>query len=218
MAIDALNFWLCVPPDSTKIIKSVISRLHTSSLMLDDLQDGSQLRRGEPSAHVVFGASQTINSATFQYVEALTEVRELTSPQSLLIFIDEVKSLFVGQSYDLSWIWEQTCPSVTEYLQMVDGSMHLRGYPGEYYQQANRSAETGAMFRLLTKLMLAESTQNPEAVDLGQLCLLLGRYFQIRDDYQNLVSDEVCQIVRAYAYRANSCAVQGPEGNMRRSG
>ncbi|KAH8728004.1 fusicoccadiene synthase [Phaeosphaeriaceae sp. PMI808] len=171
MAINALNFWLEVPSKSEHTIKAVINRLHTSSLMLDDLQDGSQLRRGQPSAHVIFGASQTINSATFQFVEALTEVRELSNPICLHIFIDEVKNLFIGQSYDLSWIWEQNCPSLTEYLQMVDG-------------------KTGAMFRLLTRLMVAESTRSQETVDLSLLCLLLGRYFQIRDDYQNLVSEE----------------------------
>lgn len=89
---------------------------------LDDLQDGSQLRRGSPATHIVFGEAQTINSATFQYVEAIAELRKLTNPVCLDIFIDEMRSLFVGQAFDLYWTDEALCPSVVEYLQMVDGS------------------------------------------------------------------------------------------------
>lgn len=53
------------------------------------------------------------------------------------------------------------------------------------------SISTGTMFRLLTKLMVVESTRGEQAADFGQLCLSLGRYFQIRDDYQNLESKDV---------------------------
>jgi geranylgeranyl pyrophosphate synthase len=47
------------------------------------------------------------------------------------------------------------------------------------------------MFRLLVRLMSGESTQGNRA-DFSHLCRLIGRYFQIRDDYQNIVSEEVC--------------------------
>ena len=46
------------------------------------------------------------------------------------------------------------------------------------------------MFRLLTRLMAAESSKKIGA-DLDYFCCLIGRYFQIRDDYQNLVSLDV---------------------------
>ncbi|KAI0812845.1 putative geranylgeranyl pyrophosphate synthase [Xylaria sp. FL0064] len=121
------------------------TRYHRKAL--DDLQDGSQLRRGNPSTHVIFGEAQTVNSAVFQYVQATGELRKLTNPLCLDIFIDEMRSLFVGQG-------------------------------------------TGALFRLLTRLMAAESPHSGQA-DLDRLCQLLGRYYQIRDDYQNLVSEEV---------------------------
>ena len=48
-----------------------------------------------------------------------------------------------------------------------------------------RNIETGGMFRLLTRLMTAESG-HADKFDLDVLCRLLGRYFQIRDDYKNL--------------------------------
>ncbi|KAL9620401.1 MAG: hypothetical protein Q9160_005101 [Pyrenula sp. 1 TL-2023] len=97
MLIDGINLWLGVSPKTSSIIRSVIKMIHNSSIMLDDLQDGSKLRRGSPSAHVVFGEAQTINSATFQYVQAIAELRKLPNPLCLEIFIDEMRSLFVGQ-------------------------------------------------------------------------------------------------------------------------
>jgi geranylgeranyl pyrophosphate synthase len=41
------------------------------------VEDNSPVRRGHPSVHIVFGISQTINSATYQYVNALRFVTAL---------------------------------------------------------------------------------------------------------------------------------------------
>ncbi|KAK8067601.1 geranylgeranyl diphosphate synthase [Apiospora saccharicola] len=198
IAIDGINLWLGVSPKSTAIIRNVVGTIHNSSIMLDDLQDGSQLRRGRPATHVVFGMSQTINSATFQYVQAIAELQNLANPLCLGIFIDEMSSLFVGQGLDLYWTNKGQCPSVGDYLQMVDGSRTPPSPQGRTpHTVQNRLTgtvlETGGLFRLLVRLMTAESkssSHNDQRPSFDRLCRLLGRYFQIRDDYQNLVSDE----------------------------
>lgn len=164
--IDALNFWLKVPAERVNTIKSITECLHASSLMLDDIEDHSQLRRGKPSAHAVFGEAQTINSATYQYFQSVSQLNQLKSPKALGIFVEEIKQLFIGQAYELQWTSTMVCPSLEEYLQMVDG-------------------KTGGLFRLLMRLMTAESLVD-EKVDFTRLCQLFGRYFQIRDDYANL--------------------------------
>lgn len=52
---------------------------------------------------------------------------------------------------------------------------------------------------MLVRLMAAKTGVNPgPPPDLGRLVLLLGRYFQIRDDYMNLTSDEVFSILSYY--------------------
>jgi ophiobolin F synthase len=53
--------------------------------------------------------------------------------------------------------------------------------------------ETGGLFRLLTRLLLTVSPRRDEA-NLDRLACLLGRYFQIRDDYQNIVSVDASTI------------------------
>ncbi|KID93932.1 Polyprenyl synthetase-related protein, partial [Metarhizium majus ARSEF 297] len=73
----ALNVWLNVPEESMTIIKRVIDMLHGSSLVLDDIQDSSSLRRGMPATHTIFGLSQAVNSASYQITRALNEVLKL---------------------------------------------------------------------------------------------------------------------------------------------
>ncbi len=50
--------------------------------------------------------------------------------------------------------------------------------------------ETGGLFRMLFKLIEARSTLDLKP-DLTGVMTLLGRYFQMRDDYLNLTSADV---------------------------
>ena len=72
--LDAFNIWLQVPEKPLKLISEVIQMLHNASLLLDDIEDGSELRRGAPTAHKVFGEALTINSANYLYFVALEKV------------------------------------------------------------------------------------------------------------------------------------------------
>lgn len=47
--------------------------------------------------------------------------------------------------------------------------------------------KTGGLFNLVVKLMQAEGTSKRD-LSIDRMMTFLGRYFQIRDDYQNLVS------------------------------
>lgn len=39
--------------------------------------------------------------------------------------IEELRNLHIGQSFDLYWTHSVICPSVEDYLKMVDNSEHL---------------------------------------------------------------------------------------------
>ncbi|KAL2858986.1 isoprenoid synthase domain-containing protein [Aspergillus pseudodeflectus] len=167
--INILNSWLNVPSDSLQIIKNIVQMLHNSSLMLDDIEDASPLRRGQPATHIFYGASQTINSANFSYVKTVIEATHLKNPQCLQIFLEEVSDLHRGQSLDLHWRHHGRCPTTDEYIMMVDN-------------------KTGGLFRLMARLMEAESPSPITTPHLSRLLTLIGRYYQIRDDYMNLTS------------------------------
>ncbi|EFX03949.1 geranylgeranyl pyrophosphate synthetase [Grosmannia clavigera kw1407] len=167
--INAFDGWLEVPVDSLAVITRVVGMLHTASLLVDDVEDSSSLRRGLPVAHNIFGVPQAINSANYMYFVALQEVQKLRSHQrALAIFSEELVSLHRGQGMDLFWRDTLTCPTEDDYLEMV----------------ANK---TGGLFRLGIKLMQAESRS---LVDCVPLVNILGLIFQIQDDYRNLVASE----------------------------
>lgn len=162
--IAAFNVWLKVPEQSLETITRVIAMLHNASLLIDDVQDNSVLRRGIPVAHNIFGTAQTINSANYVYFLALQEVRKLNSPAAMEIYTEELLNLHKGQGMDLFWRDTLTCPTEEEYLEMVDN-------------------KTGGLFRLAVKLMQAESNTGKDCVPLVNV---LGLIFQICDDYLNL--------------------------------
>jgi geranylgeranyl diphosphate synthase type 3 len=166
--VKAFNAWLEVPPDSIEIINKVIGMLHTASLLIDDVEDSSSLRRSLPVAHNIFGVAQTINSANYVYVQALQELQLLRNPEALTIYADELVHLHRGQGMDLFWRDTLTCPTEEDYLEMV-------------------SNKTGGLFRIGIRLMQAESRS---LMDCGPLVNLIGLIYQIRDDYMNLSSSE----------------------------
>lgn len=167
--IKAFDAFLHVPPKSLEIITGVVGMLHTSSLLIDDVQDGSQLRRGIPVAHNIFGTAQAINSANYVYFLALQNLLHLKNrDEAIEIFTTELLNLHRGQGMDLYWRDTLTCPTEDDYLEMVQN-------------------KTGGLFRLAVKLMQAESPEKGR-LDCVPLVNLMGLIFQICDDYLNLSS------------------------------
>ena len=166
--ITAFNVWYDVPKETLDIIAKVVAMLHTASLLVDDVEDNSVLRRSLPVAHHVFGMAQTINSSNYIYFCALQELQKLKNPRAVKIFSEELVNLHRGQGMDLWWRDNNICPSEDEYLEMVGN-------------------KTGGLFRLAIKLMQAESKV---LVDCVPLVNILGIIFQIQDDYRNLMSRE----------------------------
>jgi hypothetical protein len=44
---------------------------------MDDVEDNSELRRGTPVAHTIYGVPQTINTANYVYFQAVQELLQL---------------------------------------------------------------------------------------------------------------------------------------------
>ncbi|OAL05280.1 geranylgeranyl pyrophosphate synthetase [Phaeosphaeriaceae sp. SRC1lsM3a] len=162
--IAAFNLWLKVPPERLETITGVVGMLHTASLLVDDVEDSSILRRGIPVAHSIFGTPQTINSANYIYFKALQDLLRMNNPKLIEIFTEELLNLHRGQGMDLYWRDSLTCPSEADYLEMVGN-------------------KTGGLFRLAIKLMQAESAVQ---VDCAPLVSTIGLLFQILDDHLNL--------------------------------
>ncbi|KAJ1864907.1 hypothetical protein LPJ73_000157 [Coemansia sp. RSA 2703] len=166
--INAFNDWLELEPAQLTSIANIIRKLHTSSLMIDDVEDNSDLRRGIPVTHKIYGIPMTINTANYVYFIALQDVLRMNNPDLVDIFSEELLNLHRGQGMELYWRDTMTCPTEEQYLEMVEH-------------------KTGGLFRLAVKLMQRCSSKNN---DFTELVNLMGAFFQIRDDYMNLHSSE----------------------------
>ena len=94
----------------------------------------------------------------------------LGDPECLNIVIEQVRDLYVGQTFDVYWTRSGHCPSEKEYLEMVD-------------------KKTGGLFQLPAKLLQCLS-DNRNGSYIEQMISLFGRFFQVRDDYQNLTDKD----------------------------
>ncbi|KAL4901498.1 hypothetical protein BDW74DRAFT_170190 [Aspergillus multicolor] len=164
----SFNEWFKVPQEKLQVIIDVVELLHTASLLIDDIQDGSKLRRGHPSAHMVYGDAQTINSGNFAYFLAQEKLSQLDSLDAFKVFLTEILNLHRGQGLELYYRDSMLCPSEAEYMEIV-------------------THKTGGLFRLAIGLL---QSQSEVSVEWENLANTLGIIFQIRDDYQNLQSDQ----------------------------
>jgi len=201
--IDAFNQWIRCSEPNLDVIKQVVGYLHTASLIVDDIEDESVTRRGQPAAHIVYGTARALNAGNYVYFLALEKAMTLQSTDCITIFTAEMLNLHRGQGRDIFWRTTSHIASESEYCQMV-------------------CDKTGGLFRLAIRLMQAlspytegrlqrfssskditenetDSTSAPlkrsislsaftAKSDFTSLCDQLACYFQIRDDLINLAS------------------------------
>jgi geranylgeranyl pyrophosphate synthase/predicted secreted hydrolase len=87
--------WLAIP-----------ELMHVGSLIVDDVQDRSTVRRGGPTAHLIFGEGQAINSGTAAYFLGAGVLRnnKLSAAQLVQLYelyFDGLRAGHAGQALDL---------------------------------------------------------------------------------------------------------------------
>jgi geranylgeranyl pyrophosphate synthase len=69
--------------------------LHNASLLIDDIQDNSKLRRGVPVAHNIYGVPLTINAANYIYFLAMQKALTLRHSDVTQVFVGLFKNKFI---------------------------------------------------------------------------------------------------------------------------
>ena len=64
------------PPATVAVLAETIELLHAGSLIVDDVEDGSDERRGAPALHHLVGAPVAINTGNWMYFWALARLGE----------------------------------------------------------------------------------------------------------------------------------------------
>ena len=152
--------------------------IHNGTLAVDDVEDGSEFRRGRPCIHRIYGEDIAINMGNTMYYLPLLVLSEVAIPdeKKLKILEEYVRMMIrlsLGQAMDIAWhrgIVKEVNES--QYLQMT-------------------LFKTGALAGFAAK-MAAIMADAPEerARMIQRFAELIAVAFQIQDDILNLVGDE----------------------------
>ncbi len=159
-------------------VATVPEVVHTGTLLVDDVEDDSEMRRGRPCIHRIYGVDVAVNAGSAMYFLPLSAIDSLKGryPEKTLlrayqIYAEELRAVSYGQGIDIWW-HKGNGGEVTEaqYLQMV-------------------ALKTGALARMAAKLgALFAGASERQIVLAGEFAEAVGVAFQIQDDVLNLTA------------------------------
>jgi geranylgeranyl pyrophosphate synthase/predicted secreted hydrolase len=159
--------------------------LHTGSLIVDDVEDRSVVRRGGPAAHVIFGEALSINSGSAAYFMGQglgtdSERKEPTAEEKLKVYdlyFEGMRAAHAGQALDIA--------GVNDLLEAVEESGDTRTL--EAHILGVHRLKTGAPCGGLARMgVVAGRGTKAQEEGLGRFFENLGIAFQIVDDVLNL--------------------------------
>jgi geranylgeranyl pyrophosphate synthase len=159
--------------------------IHNGTLMIDDIEDASEYRRGKPCTHRIYGLDIAINAGNAMYylplLSLLEKKKELGAEKVSRIFeiyTQEMINLSLGQAMDIAWhkgLAEAEKISENDYLQMC-------------------AYKTGTLARMSAKMASILSGGDDNLTEkLGQYAESVGVGFQIQDDILDLTSEEFAE-------------------------
>ena len=152
----------------------LIEGIHTASLIHDDIEDNSELRRGMPAAHVAYGLDSALNSGSWLYFRALQSIEGYHASADIKLdlytaALTHIRALHEGQALDIHW--HRTAgffPSRQDYERMI-------------------RLKTGALAALAAYTgMRAAGKEHEESNVFAALFAEAGVGFQILDDAKNI--------------------------------
>jgi geranylgeranyl pyrophosphate synthase len=156
--------------------------VHNGTLMVDDIEDTSEYRRGKPCTYKIFGLDIAINAGNGMYYLSLLpllENRGKVSQRKLSqvygVYAQEMINLSLGQAIDIAWhrsLANAGEISENDYLQMC-------------------AYKTGTLARMAAKIAAVLCDANEQLVEkLGYFAESLGIAFQMKDDVLDLTSTQ----------------------------
>lgn len=154
----------------------LIELIHEGTLLVDDVEDNADTRRGKPAMHKLYGIDCAVNNGNAMYfipLAILYKNMENLPHEKLVkiynIYAEEMLRLSVGQAMDIWWHkGKKKNISERDYLQMC-------------------AYKTGVLARFAAKLGAILADASKEQVEaLGRFGESLGVAFQIQDDILNI--------------------------------
>jgi geranylgeranyl pyrophosphate synthase len=175
---DLLGNLLNVKQDDIKLINNIIDNMHNSSLVIDDIEDNSLLRRNQICSHIKYGIPLTLNAGYYCAFKMLMIITKHFRQQTVNKCIELFYYVHEGQGMDIYYTNNKVIPSIEEYTKMM-------------------IYKTGYAFILILELLIDKSNnviikKNKETLE--KILTNFSIFYQIRDDYINLTDPDYWKI------------------------
>lgn len=161
-----------------RALGAILEIIHAGSLVIDDIEDASRTRRGEPAVHVRYGLPLALNAGNWMYfwalglVDALEPVLPLVRERLYGVVVDAMARCHLGQALDLG----------TDVARLPRGIV----YPTV---ATSTSLKTGALMELAARLgAIAAGAPLDREEALARFGRRLGLGLQMLDDFGNLTA------------------------------
>lgn len=144
------------------ILAAIIEFIHTATLLHDDVVDGSNLRRGKPTANFQWGNLPSILVGDYLYTRTLQMILKFNNVPMMHVLSNAINLLVEGELRQLTYVQN---PELTEaiYFKIIE-------------------AKTAILFAIATELMAILAGKEKLREPLRQYGLNLGLAFQLVDD------------------------------------
>jgi len=172
-------------PETLREFAIIPEVIHNGTIMIDDIEDDSEFRRGKPCTHRLYGLDVAINAGNAMYylpLLTLMKNRDQLGADKLSriyeIYAGEMVNLSLGQAMDIAWhkgLADANRLTEAQYLQMC-------------------AYKTGTLARMAAKIAGVLCDASEDTVErLGRFAEALGVAFQIQDDVLDLTSEEFAE-------------------------
>jgi geranylgeranyl pyrophosphate synthase len=116
---DLLGKLLNVNDENIILINNIITDFHNASLVIDDIEDNSLVRRNKPCSHIKYGIPMTINSGYYSAFKNLITIQQKFSKETLNNIIEYIFYIHKGQGMDIYYTQNKIIPSLEDYTKMM---------------------------------------------------------------------------------------------------
>ena len=159
--------------------------VHNGTLMIDDVEDSSYLRRDKKCTYKIFGLDIAVNAGNAMYYLPLLPLimnRKKISAETLRdiyeVYVQEMINLSMGQAMDIAWhkgLADTDDLTQEDYLQMC-------------------AYKTGTLSRMAAKIAAVLSETSEELIEkLADFAESIGVAFQMQDDVLDLTEEKFAE-------------------------
>ncbi|KAJ5968223.1 hypothetical protein N7501_004471 [Penicillium viridicatum] len=161
-------------PPKYRMVLEIMDAIHLCLMLVDDISDGSDYRKGRPAAHKIYGPSETANRAYYRVTQILNKTTK-DFPNLAPWLMQDLQDILEGQ--DISLVWRRD--GISSFP--IASTDRIAAY------RRMASLKTGSLFRLLGHIVLENDS-------MDETLTRVAWHSQLQNDCKNVYSSEYAKL------------------------